>query len=116
MCHVLVIEDEWLIAEYVTMLVEDAGATSVEVALTQGEAVAMADRRPPEVIVSDVLLLEGTGPSAVQAIIERHGPVPVIFVTATPADCRPCASPAVVLRKPVDARELTRRFLELAPV
>lgn len=62
MCHVLIIENDWLLADHVAPLVEGAGATSTELADTEDEAVALALARPPAVIVSDVRLAAGTGP------------------------------------------------------
>lgn len=116
MCHVLVIEDDFLIADYIVQLVEDAGATSVAQAVTQQEAIDQARQHRPELIMSDVKLIEGTGPLAVQAIHEELGPIPVIFVTGTPEACEPCDAPAVVLTKPINEREIVHHFRQLAPV
>jgi len=110
MCHVLVIEDEALVAMMIEDAVLDAGATSVAVAATEREAVEAADRQHPDLITSDVHLLQGTGPAAVATILARHGEVPVLFITATPGDCQPCSPPGVVLAKPVDHADLARRF------
>jgi CheY-like chemotaxis protein len=116
MCHVLVIEDDFLIADYIVQLVENAGATSVAQAVTQQEAIDQARQHRPEVIMSDVKLIEGTGPLAVQAIHAELGPIPVIFVTGTPEACEPCDAPAVVLTKPINEREVVHHFRQLAPV
>jgi CheY-like chemotaxis protein len=67
-CHVLIIEDEPLIAMLLHDVLEDAGATSFSYADTQDEAVASARDRPPAMITSDVKLLRGTGPRAVALI------------------------------------------------
>lgn len=115
MCHVLVIEDDFLIADYIVQLVEDAGATSVAQAVSQQEAVEEARRHRPALILSDVKLVEGTGPLAVRDITAEHGPIPTIFVTGTPEACEPCEPPAVVLGKPIDEREVMRHFRALAP-
>lgn len=116
MCHVLVIEDDWLIAEYVADVARDAGATSIDLADTQRSAVAAADQNTPSIILSDVNLIEGTGPRAVETILERLGPIPVIFITGTPEDCVPCDPPHVIMGKPVRAGDLTEAFKRLAPV
>ena len=39
MCPVLIIEDEWLIADYVEQLARDAGATSAEIADCEVDAI-----------------------------------------------------------------------------
>lgn len=101
MCHVLVIEDDWLIADHLVHLVGKAGATSIAQADTQDGAVAAARSQRPEVILSDVKLVTGTGPLAVQTILAELGEIPVIFITGTPEDCAPCAPPGIVLGKPI---------------
>jgi CheY-like chemotaxis protein len=106
MCHVLIIEDEWLIADHIAQRASAAGADTVEVAETEDEAVAQAIAHPPDVIISDVHLGAGTGPDAVARIVAALGQVPVVFMTGEPRGFRP-ASPAVtVLHKPVDDRVL----------
>lgn len=85
MCHVLIIEDEPLIAEVLRCLLEGEGASSFDYADTEEGAIAAAVGRRPDIITSDVKLLAGTGPRAVNAIHNQLGDIPVIFVTATPA-------------------------------
>lgn len=116
MCHVLIIEDEWLIAEYLTYLAERAGATSIATACTEEEAVQAAKERTPGIIFSDVKLLVGTGPHAVQTIVSALGDIPVIFITGTPEACEPCEPPGVILGKPVDPARVMEAFRRLAPV
>ena len=116
MCHVLVIEDEWYIADHIVYVIAQAGATSIDLATTEIDAVAAALARPPGVIMTDIRLAEGTGPAAVQTIVERLGPVPVIFVTATPEECTSCDPPSLVLGKPIRDAALKAAFRELAPV
>ncbi|MDZ7281319.1 response regulator [Sphingomonas sanguinis] len=113
MCHVLIIEDEPFIAMSIQSMLEAEGATSFDFAVTQQEAVAVALKRPPEVITSDVKLVEGTGPLAVAEIHERLGFLPVIFISATPDECRPCSPPGIVLAKPVRESELRRAFRQI---
>ena len=52
MCHVLVIEDDLLIALYLQTLLEENGATSVDIADTEIEAIRAAAANPPSVITS----------------------------------------------------------------
>lgn len=115
MCHVLIIEDEWLIATYLAELVSDAGATSIATAATQDGAIEAARGQKPAVILSDVELRSGTGPLAVQAIAAEGGAIPVIFITGTPDSCHPREASAPVLGKPVDSVHLLAVFREFVP-
>jgi hypothetical protein len=62
-----------------------------------------------------VRLREGTGPLAVQIILHEMGPLPVIFITATPTACIPNEAESVVLRKPVLNAAVREAFLAVAP-
>ncbi|QQV77580.1 response regulator [Sphingomonas aliaeris] len=114
MCHVLIIEDEWLIAEYIECLARDAGATSATTVDCEDDAIAAAIDRRPEIILSDVNLRVGTGPRAVENILEALGAIPVIFITANPGDCVPCAPPGVILNKPIQPQMLIDAFKRYA--
>ncbi|UZK68819.1 response regulator [Sphingomonas sp. S1-29] len=113
MCHVLSIEDEWFITDLLIALAEEAGATSVSTAVTEDEAVSAARDRTPAIILSDVNLLVGTGPHAVQTIMTEAGAIPVIFITGTPEDCEPCEPPGVILSKPIQRRLVVDTFRKL---
>ncbi|WP_174280607.1 response regulator [Sphingomonas bacterium] len=114
MCHVLIIEDEPLVAMMIEDVLLQAGATSATIATTQAEAIAAANACRPEFISSDVMLLEGTGPAAVAAIRSVHGAIPTLFITATPAACEPCRAPDRILVKPFSARHVASAFEALA--
>lgn len=101
MCHVLIIEDDWLISQFVGELATQAGATSLAYAITEKEAVAAALETTPAVVISDVNLAEGTGPSAVKLIENNLGPIPVIYVTASPDGLEQSKSVVAVLLKPI---------------
>ncbi|WP_310106418.1 response regulator [Sphingomonas sp. BE138] len=116
MCHVLVIEDEPLIAEWVSDLASDGGATSIDIADTQAGAIASARQNPPALILSDVKLAEGTGPMACSVILEELGERPVIFITGTPEECQPCHYASAILGKPIVPHEVVGAFRRFAPV
>ena len=113
MCHVLIIEDEPLIAMDLEQILQNEGATSFAFAASEDQAVAAAMERRPDVITSDVKLDVGTGPHAIKTIHTRLGVIPVIFITGTPAECEPCEPPGVVLSKPVNARAVISAFHRL---
>ena len=116
MCHVLVIEDEPLIADHVCDLALDGGATSTDVATTPSAALSMAMARTPAVILSDVNIIDGTGPDAVAEIRSRLGPLPVIFITGTPEACGACDYAAAILTKPIIPHHVISAFRLVAPV
>jgi len=116
MCHVLIIEDEWLIGEHIEAIARDSGASSVDRAVSEREAVRAALAHPPAIILSDVNLAEGTGPAAVWAIRTHLGPCPVIFITGTPEACEPCDYAHAILNKPLEPLRIEQAFREVAPV
>jgi DNA-binding response OmpR family regulator len=108
MDHALIIEDDALIALQIEMLLEERGFTSIDIAATEQDAVKAALCHRPTIITSDVRLASGNGPHAVQDILARIGPTPVIFITGSPLECMPCDPPAVILPKPLDERDFER--------
>jgi CheY-like chemotaxis protein len=115
MCHVLIIEDEPMIAMLLQDVFEDAGATSFAFAATECDAVELAVQNVPAVIASDVRLIEGSGPKAVEQIRAALGSIPAMFITGTPDAC-PLVDPLnVVLVKPVSVDQLTEAFAQIAP-
>ena len=116
MCHVLIIEDEALIAAQIELLLTTEGATSFSYAVTEHEAVAEAMHRRPEIITADVRLLQGTGPRAVAEIVRKLGHIPTIFITGTPEDCVPCDPPHRIHVKPIVEAEVAATFRAMAPI
>jgi CheY-like chemotaxis protein/DNA-directed RNA polymerase specialized sigma24 family protein len=81
---VLIIEDEPIIALDLETLVKDLGHTVAGNARTRGEAVEMARRLKPGLVLADIKLADGSsGLVAVQEILQSFE-VPVIFITAYP--------------------------------
>lgn len=109
MCHVLIIEDEELIALDIEDILGRQGATSFDLVDTEQAAIAAAEARRPDLITVDVVLKAGFGPAAVDAITARHGPIPVIFITATPEACKP-SERTRVLRKPVNEMAVSKAY------
>ena len=115
MCHVLIIEDEVLIALDIQGMLEESGASSFAFASTESEAVEEALRRRPEFISSDVCLEEGFGSNAVATIHRELGYIPTMYVTATPENCHGCPSDHV-LGKPLQEAKIVALFQKLAPI
>ncbi len=82
--NVLIIEDEPLIAMELEHLVEQLGHKVIDIARTKREAVEIARRQRPGLILSDIGLADGSsGLDAVADILASFS-VPVILVTAYP--------------------------------
>ncbi len=107
---VLVVEDEYLIAEGLCLQLEDLGLTVCGVAATAESAVALAEAHRPAVVLMDVRLRgEGDGVDAALAIHAKVGSK-VIFVTGSrePATLTRIQldHPAAILFKPLFGRQL----------
>jgi CheY-like chemotaxis protein/DNA-directed RNA polymerase specialized sigma24 family protein len=101
---VLIIEDEPIIAMDLEELVASCGHRVVGVASSETEAIAMAERTRPGLILADINLgLGGDGTSAVSTILRSHY-APVIFVTAYPERLLTgdAIEPAFVITKPFE--------------
>ena len=82
--QVLIIEDEAVIALHLKSIVEGLGHTITGIARSRLEAVSLAAEDPPELILADIRLADGSsGIDAVNDIMALLD-VPVIFITAFP--------------------------------
>ena len=115
MCHVLIIEDDAIAAYDIRDTLKSQGATSFAFAATEREALACAREERPALITSDVMLGAGSGPAAVKVILSEIGPMPVIFITATPEQCADCG-PYPILEKPFSTEQLAAAFRAVAPL
>ncbi len=114
---VLVVDDEFLIAEGLCMQVEDMGLHVCGTAATADEAVTLTRRHRPAVVLMDMRLRgEGDGVDAALAIHKDVGSK-VIFITGSreqaTIDRIALDHPAGVLFKPVSDRQL-RAAIETA--
>jgi DNA-directed RNA polymerase specialized sigma24 family protein/CheY-like chemotaxis protein len=81
---VMIIEDEAIIALHIRSIVEGLGHSVTGIARTRTEAVALAERTRPELVLADISLADGSsGIDAVKDILAAMS-VPVIFITAFP--------------------------------
>ena len=113
---VLVIEDEMMIAWMLETLLEDMGFQTIMLAASGEEALSLAARDRPGLVISDINL--GAGLDGVEAVATLHeaGSLPTLFVSGHVDDearsriilRMPCAS---VLRKPVQPEELRATIL-----
>jgi CheY-like chemotaxis protein len=81
---VLIIEDETFIALDLEALVKGLGHRVIGVARTHAEAIKLAQKKTPGLILADIQLADGSsGMDAVHELL-RSFEVPVIFITAYP--------------------------------
>ena len=81
---VLIIEDETFIALDLEALVEGLGHQVIGVARTHAEAIKLAQKKAPGLILADIQLADGSsGMDAVHELLQSFE-VPVIFITAYP--------------------------------
>lgn len=110
--HVLIVEDELVIAMGLQALLTDFGFRSFAFASTARQALEQAVLRCPDLVTIDVGLMAGDGNEAVLAIEEACGPVPTVFITGAPSTA--AAPPeAAVLAKPVSKAGLARTLRRL---
>ncbi len=115
---VLIAEDEAPLAALVAALVELAGHTPL-VARNGAEALALARRHPPAVVVTDLMMPGLTGAALIAALradaaTGGYPPPPVILMTASGPTAARAAQADAVLLKPfaLAALEgLLQRFL-----
>ncbi|RBM09189.1 response regulator [Novacetimonas cocois] len=102
--NVLIIEDEPIIAMDIEELVHKCGHRIAGVAATEKEAVEIATRTRPGLILADINLgAGGDGMTAVSQILQQQN-IPVIFVTAYPERLLTGEriEPAFVITKPFE--------------
>lgn len=116
MCHVLIIEDEALVAMLIEDTLGDAGATSFDFAATEDEAVALARVRRPAFITADVTLRIGFGPRAVNRIRSEIGPVAAVVISGDVCPKGPEPPTCPVLTKPFSPEALRATFEARSPL
>jgi DNA-directed RNA polymerase specialized sigma24 family protein len=99
---VLIIEDEPIIGLDLTRLTRELGHRVIGVAATRDEAVSMARRSEPGLVLADIRLADGSSGMDAAADILQSFDIPVIFITAFPEHLltgeRP--EPAFLITKP----------------
>jgi DNA-binding response OmpR family regulator len=104
--HALVIEDRLEIAASIADELRELGWSSYDVVDGEEDAVRTAICRPPDLIIADERLREGSGKAAVSAICSKRK-IASVFIVADPIVMTPDLSHAVVLAKPFGLRDLT---------
>lgn len=102
---VLVIEDDELISMLLREILEDLGHHVCATVATEEDAVLVADRCKPDLMIVDEHLRQGTGASAVERILLNRS-IPYVFISG--AHVHGARQGAKVLRKPFLLQDLAR--------
>jgi CheY-like chemotaxis protein len=105
---VLIIEDEHVIAMDLARIVEEMGHHLCGTASREKEAIELAERTRPNLVLADIQLKDGdSGIQAVREILRRID-APVIFVTGFPERLLTgeALEPAFVITKPFNPQTL----------
>jgi len=108
MANILIIEDDAIIALNNAEIVRDMGHKVTGTAAREDEAIALAKKTSPDLILADIQLADGdNGINAVQEIL-RNVKAPVIFVTGFPERLLTgkTLEPAFVITKPFEPETL----------
>lgn len=113
--HVLIIEDEILIALDIETSLEALGYGSFDIAESPSVALASAISHRPDLITADVQISGGTGIDAVRAIKAELGDIPVVYVTGN-VDMLRDEGPQAIVEKPINSGDLAATCLRLCPL
>jgi DNA-binding response OmpR family regulator len=102
---VLIVEDDFYLADDTREVIEEAGATVVGPVNTAEEALSLLDRERADCAVVDVNL--GSGPSFVLASVLQTRGIPFVFLTGYDPDVIPAGFRGIpCLQKPIDPRKV----------
>ncbi|WNJ93534.1 response regulator [Bosea sp. 685] len=105
--HVLVIEDEPVIATLLAEVLMELGHVVSGIAATEAEAIREATRCRPDLMIVDARLRQGSGLTAVAEIL-RDGFIPHVFVSGDRLTKTSLSPEAIVLQKPFQEADLVR--------
>ena len=83
--HILIVDDEQELLNMVSSILNEYGFQHITTAESAGEAMAKAERHPPELAILDVMLPDGNG-FDLMTQLKKKGDYPVLFLTARGED------------------------------
>jgi CheY-like chemotaxis protein len=105
--RILIVEDDILIGELLSLMLEDMGHSVCGIATTEASAVASAAALHPNLMICDMKLDQGTGPGAVATICKTKF-VPHIYVSGNINGVLTAVPGAIVVEKPFRQEQLQR--------
>ncbi|MCC9000932.1 MAG: response regulator, partial [Candidatus Contendobacter sp.] len=113
---ILIVEDEFILASDLALRLRDMGYAVVGVAATGADAVALADRQHPNLVLMDIHLQGPLDGVAAALEIRQRRRLPVVFLAAYADDDTlqhaKLAEPFGYILKPFEDREL-RTLIEI---
>lgn len=109
--HILIVEDDAVLALSMEAALIAAGATRVEICHTTEAALAALRRARPDALVLDIHLADRDDGWALAELVDGIGPKPprIVFSTGAPNSIPPAiAELGLVLTKPYDPADLVR--------
>ena len=113
--HVLVVEDDAVLAMSLEMALRDAGVARVEISSTTEMALAALKAAQPDAIILDVHLADRDDGWAIAELARSLGPSGprIVFSTGAPQDIpEEIAEIGCILEKPYDPQDLIRILAE----
>ena len=107
--HIVVVEDDSVLALSIEATLLDGGAKSVTLCASTSEAMEALRQRKPDVLILDVHLADRDDGWALAELVSAVGPRPprIIFSTGSPQDIPPeIAEMGTMLEKPYDPADL----------
>jgi len=106
MVKILIVEDEAIQAASTKMLLEEMGYQVTGVADRAGKALEMADRLPPDIVLTDIMIKGKTDGIALgRELSQRHG-CRIIYMTGSPESLTSETSHDGLLKKPFRTDDL----------
>jgi len=110
--RILIVEDDFLIAQSFARLMADRGFTVIGPAATADDALRQIERENPDCVLLDVGLREGSAAAVAQALRKRG--VPFVVVTAYSRDSLPAElQQAPYLPKPMRDADLIEALVRV---
>jgi len=98
--HVLIVEDEMVIALEIESQLRELGYSSFDYADSPDAALLAACEQRPDLVTLDFRIMGGTGLDAIAAIVRALGPLPAVMITGNSEHVR-MGCPYPVVDKPL---------------
>lgn len=109
--HVLIVEDEMVIALEIESQLPELGYSSFDYADSPDAALRAACEQRPDLVTLDFRIMGGTGLDAIAGIVRALGPLPAVMITGNSEHVR-MGCPYPVVDKPLGLAALRAACIE----